>query len=200
MPMGVIDGLPVGLSIVARPGDEAIMLAVAAGFERVVDLARGDALRPRSSVLRRADRSPSHASAVPVTDQFQSQGFATLSACQLNYVVYAPSSIRRPTSRPPRRGGAATSASPPTLTNRSTSASRSPAMNSVWCPTEEVDASPTTYWGVDDVAQAVADAEANGAVLLEAPQDVGDGIIVASVENPSWTRRRTYLQSSLRRQ
>ena len=52
-------------------------------------------------------------------------------------------------------------------------------------PTDETGASPTTYWGVDDVAQAVTDAESNGAVLLEAPQDVGDGIIVASVENPS---------------
>jgi catechol 2,3-dioxygenase-like lactoylglutathione lyase family enzyme len=52
-------------------------------------------------------------------------------------------------------------------------------------PTEESGAGPTTYWGVDDVAHAVADAEANGAVLLEAPQDVGDGIIVASFENPS---------------
>jgi len=52
-------------------------------------------------------------------------------------------------------------------------------------PTDETGAGPTTYWGVDDVPQAVSDAEANGAVLLEAPQDVGDGIIVASVENPS---------------
>ena len=52
-------------------------------------------------------------------------------------------------------------------------------------PTEESGASPTTYWGVDDVAQAVADAEASGATLLEEPQDVGDGIIVASVANPS---------------
>jgi predicted enzyme related to lactoylglutathione lyase len=52
-------------------------------------------------------------------------------------------------------------------------------------PTDETGASPTTYWGVDDVPQAVTDAEANGARLLEAPQDVGDGIIVASVENPS---------------
>lgn len=50
-------------------------------------------------------------------------------------------------------------------------------------PTDETGASPTTYWGVDDVALAVADAEANGATLLEAPQDVGDGIIVASFEN-----------------
>lgn len=38
---------------------------------------------------------------------------------------------------------------------------------------------------MDDVTQAVADAEANGATRLEAPQDVGDAIIVASVENPS---------------
>jgi len=52
-------------------------------------------------------------------------------------------------------------------------------------PTDESGASPTTYWGVDDVAQAVADAQANGATLLDEPQDVGDGIIVASVENPS---------------
>ena len=52
-------------------------------------------------------------------------------------------------------------------------------------PTEQTESNPTTYWGVDDVAQAVADAEANGATVLEAPQDVGDGIIVASVENPS---------------
>jgi len=52
-------------------------------------------------------------------------------------------------------------------------------------PTDESDSSPTTYWGVDDVALAVADAQANGATLLEAPQDVGDGIIVASIENPS---------------
>jgi amidase len=46
VPMGVIDGLPVGLSIVGRPGSETIMLAVAAGFEGILDLARGDALRP----------------------------------------------------------------------------------------------------------------------------------------------------------
>jgi Asp-tRNA(Asn)/Glu-tRNA(Gln) amidotransferase A subunit family amidase len=44
--MGVIDGLPVGLSIVARPGSETMMLAVAAGFESVLDLAPSDALTP----------------------------------------------------------------------------------------------------------------------------------------------------------
>jgi predicted enzyme related to lactoylglutathione lyase len=52
-------------------------------------------------------------------------------------------------------------------------------------PTEEASSNPTTYWGVDDVAAAVADAESHGATVLEAPQDVGDGIIVASVEIPS---------------
>jgi catechol 2,3-dioxygenase-like lactoylglutathione lyase family enzyme len=43
---------------------------------------------------------------------------------------------------------------------------------------------PTTYWGVDDVADAVAQALALGAVTREEPNDVGDGIIVGSVENP----------------
>jgi len=46
VPMGVVDGLPVGLSIVGRPGSEAIMLAVAAGFEDLLELVKGDALRP----------------------------------------------------------------------------------------------------------------------------------------------------------
>jgi catechol 2,3-dioxygenase-like lactoylglutathione lyase family enzyme len=52
-------------------------------------------------------------------------------------------------------------------------------------PTDETGASPTTYWGVDDVDVALAEAQANGAVVLEAPQDVGDGIVVASFENPA---------------
>jgi len=46
VPMGVIDGLPVGLSIVARPGSETIMLAVAAGVESVLDLAHSGVLTP----------------------------------------------------------------------------------------------------------------------------------------------------------
>jgi amidase len=46
VPMGVVDGLPVGLSIVGRPGSETIMLAVAAGLEGVVDLVGSDALTP----------------------------------------------------------------------------------------------------------------------------------------------------------
>ena len=45
--MGTIDGLPVGLSIVGRPGSEATMLAVAAGFESLLDLGRDDALVPK---------------------------------------------------------------------------------------------------------------------------------------------------------
>jgi len=46
VPMGTIGGLPVGLSIVGRPGSEATMLAVAGGFESVLDLAGGDTLTP----------------------------------------------------------------------------------------------------------------------------------------------------------
>jgi amidase len=46
VPMGTIDGLPVGLSIVGRPGSEATMLAVAAGFEKLLDLGRTDTLVP----------------------------------------------------------------------------------------------------------------------------------------------------------
>jgi amidase len=46
VPMGTIDGLPVGLAIVGRPGSEATMLAVAAGFESLLDLASGDILTP----------------------------------------------------------------------------------------------------------------------------------------------------------
>jgi hypothetical protein len=43
---------------------------------------------------------------------------------------------------------------------------------------------PTTYWGVNDVADAVAQALSRGAALRDEPSDVGDGIIVGSVENP----------------
>jgi amidase len=47
VPMGTVDGLPVGLSLVGRPGSEATMLAVAAVFEGLLDLAHGDELVPK---------------------------------------------------------------------------------------------------------------------------------------------------------
>lgn len=47
VPMGTIDGLPVGLSIVGRPGSEATMLAVAAGIESLLDLGRGETFVPK---------------------------------------------------------------------------------------------------------------------------------------------------------
>ena len=43
---------------------------------------------------------------------------------------------------------------------------------------------PTTYWAVADVAGAVAQAISHGAEVREEPHDVGEGIIVASVQNP----------------
>lgn len=52
-------------------------------------------------------------------------------------------------------------------------------------PTEDANAAPTTYWAVDDVAVAIADAQAIGATVHEAAQDVGDGTIVASIETPN---------------
>ena len=41
-----------------------------------------------------------------------------------------------------------------------------------------------TYWGVRDVADAVAEAIAQGAVVHTAAQDVGDGIVTATVRTP----------------
>jgi len=49
---------------------------------------------------------------------------------------------------------------------------------------DEGEDGPTTYWAVQDVANAVADAQSHGAVVREEPSDVGEGIIVASVKNP----------------
>ena len=40
------------------------------------------------------------------------------------------------------------------------------------------------YWGVDDVAGAVATAVAAGAVVHTPPADVGDGIVTATVRTP----------------
>jgi amidase len=47
VPMGIVEGLPVGLSIVGRPGSETTMLAVAAGFEDLLALVRDNTLMPQ---------------------------------------------------------------------------------------------------------------------------------------------------------
>lgn len=44
-----------------------------------------------------------------------------------------------------------------------------------------------TYWGVDDVAAAVADAVAVGAQVHTPASDVGDGIVTATVRTPQGT-------------
>ena len=46
VPMGLIDGLPVGLAIVGRPGSEPIMLAVAFAIEQALGLNDAGALAP----------------------------------------------------------------------------------------------------------------------------------------------------------
>lgn len=46
VPMGLVDGLPVGLALVGRPGSEAELLAAAAAFEAAVGLVADGALRP----------------------------------------------------------------------------------------------------------------------------------------------------------
>lgn len=46
-------------------------------------------------------------------------------------------------------------------------------------------AGPTTYWGVPDAAAAVRTLLDAGASPKDEPSDVGDGIIVGSVRDPS---------------
>jgi amidase len=47
IPMGLVHDLPVGLSLVGRPGSEATLLAVALEFERMLGLVEGDVLVPK---------------------------------------------------------------------------------------------------------------------------------------------------------
>ena len=54
-------------------------------------------------------------------------------------------------------------------------------------PTADVSDGALTYWGVDDVAGAVAAAVATGATEHAPVSDVGDGIVTATVLTPSGT-------------
>ncbi len=47
VPMGLVDGLPVGLSIVGRPNSEASMIAVGHAFEQALGMAAAGEFRPR---------------------------------------------------------------------------------------------------------------------------------------------------------
>jgi len=82
------------------------MLAVAAGFEGILDLARGDALRPTFIVLRRVDaplggaRSGRRRSERRCDlDQNRVTGFCYVEHMSTPLRVFAPSSIRHPTRR-----------------------------------------------------------------------------------------------------
>ncbi len=54
VPMGMVDGLPVGLGLVGRPGAEAALLAAAAGLEGEVGLCAGGELAPTFAPPQRA--------------------------------------------------------------------------------------------------------------------------------------------------
>src|ERR1019366_2901169 len=47
VPMGLVDGLPVGLSLVGSPGTEAVLLAAAGGLERELGLVGNGKLVPQ---------------------------------------------------------------------------------------------------------------------------------------------------------
>lgn len=53
VPMGLVDGLPVGLSLVGRPGTEAVLLAAAQGVETELSLVADGALVPTFDAPRR---------------------------------------------------------------------------------------------------------------------------------------------------
>jgi len=52
--MGLVEGLPVGLGIVGRPGAEPVLLAAAAGLEREAGLVADGALVPSFAAPRRS--------------------------------------------------------------------------------------------------------------------------------------------------
>jgi len=54
VPMGLVEGLPVGLGIVGRPGAEPVLLAAAAGLEREAGLVADGALVPSFAAPRRS--------------------------------------------------------------------------------------------------------------------------------------------------
>jgi hypothetical protein len=51
-------------------------------------------------------------------------------------------------------------------------------------PSEDTSRGAFTYWGVDDVQVAVDTAVAAGATVVEAPHEVGEGIVVGAVDAP----------------
>lgn len=51
-------------------------------------------------------------------------------------------------------------------------------------PAADMADGPVTYWGVEDPQAAVDDLTSRGATVTEAPHDVGDGIVVATVRDP----------------
>jgi len=54
VPMGLVEGLPVGLSLVGRPGTEPVLLAAAAGVERELGLLEDGALTPTFAPAQRS--------------------------------------------------------------------------------------------------------------------------------------------------
>ncbi len=52
-------------------------------------------------------------------------------------------------------------------------------------PNAKIEDGPRTYFGVDDVQQAVAHFVQRGCTVYEKPVDTGEGIVVATVKRPN---------------